>query len=219
MSIHIHLHPQNTESHAEACARASAFYYERHHIQPVELPHTFAGAHQAHLLLGCFGITYGAQTERLTTEWYLPEKHLSATLNQGKLIKRHDIAEIGTRVINKQRVLGSRLCFDLSIALTAQLVMHAAERNIKYLIFTGDRSATLIARKLHMQLTKLGAPCLATRSETYQKKWQSYFAIPRQCYGIDVSQAITGSQTYAAALQDSSQYSFTPTSEALLLAA
>ena len=132
-------------------------------------------------VIGCMGLYKAATRDTLLIETY--RSRLFEEISGLSPVERHLCAEIGTWAIPLDR---ARCGMRLSIALTAELIMHAHRTGIRYLGFTTTPTVRVITKALGLELIHAGDPDLSTKDEVFLRNWREFFADNRSCFGFHI---------------------------------
>lgn len=142
-------------------------------------PDVFAYAQHEADIVGCFGLYRAREHEPLLLETYVPDAF--ERMCGDRTVERHLCAEIGTRAVIP--TLGFRGT-DISLGLSACLLIHAKAQKIAYLGFTSNRTALSLAKMLGIEVVHLGEPDLSDQNEDFRKNWRRFFRIKQYCFGF-----------------------------------
>lgn len=186
---------QGSDLYNRVSSFASSIYEKRHSVYLESFPEIFCHASVNEKIIGCVGISLGENRDKLLLETYLPYDVLDL-LSNGNSSRKH-FGEIGTRAVDDDYVRDNNISsIEISSAITAELIIHAYQKNLHYLVFTTNRSIRIVAKTLNAKLFDLGKPDLTKKSPEFQEKWKNFFNVPQFCFGIDTAQAIEGSLRY-----------------------
>jgi hypothetical protein len=147
----------------------------------------FAFALHGDDLIGCIGLYCGSTRSELFFEMCTPRKpyeRLAGTPNPDRTL----LGEIGTRVIVlPPHDVGGMRSVDVSIALTAAIVMVAHESGIRYIGFVTNRLVHFVTEPLGFVLIQLGKPDFSHKDQAFQDNMRGFLRTKQFCAGFEIT--------------------------------
>lgn len=149
-------------------------------------PDAFSYATENDRVIGCFGLYRARIGVPLLLETYHPDafERIAGVTD----VERRLCAEMGTRAV---ATIGNRRSNEVSLLLSARLIVHAEEIGIRYLAFTSNPSVRAIAAALDIDLVELGEPDLSRKDDVFLANWKEFFKIKQICYGFRIGSTAT----------------------------
>lgn len=161
---------------------AKKIYREKYQTSIKANPDVFVYARQDKSIIGCFGLYTAVNSKPLLFETYVPNAY---RLISGKIKNRNLLAELGTKVIAFSEETTSNKN-ELTLVLTALLIIEAYKIGIEYVGFTTNRLAKRVTDILGFELISLGKPDLSNKTKKFLSNWKKYFHIPQFCFGFHI---------------------------------
>lgn len=163
---------------------AREVYHDRIQLTTTARPNFFAYAKHSGNVVGCMGLYLGDTRPEMFFEMCKPPQayeRLSGLQNPDRSL----LGEIGTRVI----VVPGDACLqslDISISLTAALVITAYEAGVRYVGFITNRLVHRITDPLGFHVLWLGEPDFSHKSTTFQKNMAGFMRAKQYCAGFPI---------------------------------
>ncbi|MBY0473188.1 thermostable hemolysin [Patescibacteria group bacterium] len=176
---------------------AKEVYLREFDVRIDPMPDLFAYASMETQLVGCLGLYRAQEDKELLFESYISNAYqkISGTLKPD----RSALAELGTRVVHIPSAPSRS--GDISVALTAVLILTAHPLGIRYVGFTTTRFVKRVTDTLKFDLINLGRPNLSSKDAAFQATWQKFFRLPQICAGFHIS-SLDGCETVLLGLRD-----------------
>ncbi|HEX8993631.1 MAG TPA: thermostable hemolysin [Candidatus Paceibacterota bacterium] len=159
---------------------AKEVYGQRLHAMIAGTPDVFAYARYGTSLVGCVGLYHADASRQVLLETYAPDA--LSTISGSPNTDRRLLGELGTRAVRLPDDIRERNA-DISLAITATVVSIAYLSNIRYLVLTSNRTASLIAQELGIELIRLCEPDISHLDKEFQDNWKEYFRVKQYCFG------------------------------------
>ncbi|MDR3571494.1 MAG: thermostable hemolysin [Candidatus Pacebacteria bacterium] len=161
-----------------ACQR----YVERIFALTPARPDAFAYAASLHsgVIFGCLGLHKAKEKESLLIEKYVPNVFERIA---GEIPERKACAELGTRAVLPYRDISTT---ELSLGLSAVLLLHAHRQGLRYFGFTSIRTVRHLAGQLRLDLITFGKPELSGFDGEFRENWREFFRIRQCCFGFQL---------------------------------
>lgn len=142
-------------------------------------PRLFVYASDSRTIVGCFGLYVAHDDTPLLFETYVPDACRRITGDDD----RSSLAELGTKIVRPPHDLRAH-SQDISIAMTARLIIEAHRIGVRYVGFTTNRLVRRVTDRLGFELIELGAPSLDGKDDAFKQNWREYFRRPQYCFGF-----------------------------------
>lgn len=158
-------------------------YVRRHGVYIEALPDAFSYVRDEDVIVGCFGIYWGTSHHPLLFETFFPGALLVRT--KVRTTRSNLCAELGTRAVTLPAKFPISST-DVSIALSATIIIHAREKGTPWLCFTTNKSVLHIAKHLGFQLILIGKADLSVKDIHFQKNWRPFFRVPQHGFLLNI---------------------------------